>query len=187
MGRSEWKWQRREGEKWQARIQMKNQVGLNFLSHGNGNKIEFPIPNILNKEMSNYVRNWSYFKFGKLKKFKPNKHKTADQMTTRESIAPTTQFVFNLDGKVRHQLNSKFHKSKLYHQCHLSAMNWMELMISRNQNLQEWNWIKFEQMFEDNDLYKDSQMISSHPRQIHKFEVIFYHREDSSSSQQIPL
>ena len=66
-------------------------------------------------------------------------------------------------------------------------MKWMELMISRNQNLQEWNWIKFEQMFEDNELYKDSQMISSHPRQIHKFEVIFYHREDSSSSQQIPL
>ena len=49
--------------------------------------------------MSNYVRNWSYFKFGKLKKFKPNKHKTADQINTRESIAPTTQFVFNLEGK----------------------------------------------------------------------------------------
>ena len=120
------------------------------------------------------------FKFGRLRKFKPNKHKTAGQINTRESIAPTTQFVFNLDGKVRHQLNSKFHKSKLYHQCHLSSMKWMELMISRNQNLQEWNWIKFEQMFEDNELYKDSQMISSHPRQIHKFEVIFYHREDSS-------
>jgi len=25
---------------------MKNQVGLNFLSHGNGNKIEFPISKI---------------------------------------------------------------------------------------------------------------------------------------------
>jgi hypothetical protein len=33
-------------EKWQAQVQMKNQVGLNFLSHGNGNKIEFPISKI---------------------------------------------------------------------------------------------------------------------------------------------
>jgi hypothetical protein len=36
----------RIAEKWQAQIQMKNQVGLNFLSHGNGNNIEFPISKI---------------------------------------------------------------------------------------------------------------------------------------------